>query len=574
MAATPPRDLCSAPVRVPKLKYRQSTYSVTAPDTASISSSAPSVPTISLTDGQSEPCTSPRFPPSISSKDSSSRRTSLAPSSPGLPRTPEKSKKGFFSSLFATKEPSALALAAYERQLKTQGTLKNGRITSVGMPGVSSAKLPPTVPKVNSKWDGTPLTAKEMEKKERLAAHEKPKFFSRSSASDQSLSSSNGSLRTSTRRPTSKGTLSAASVYTTHSDGNRNQLADLYGWEIQDFGGSDGASSRPSTKGISVKSMPTFTSQGAAVESSEPPKIPSAYIDPHAPPKPLSPHPPAHSHSPSLTPCSESPATPIGVSPMLTVSAPDSEKTLHDSPTTHENIRTTTIEAPAALDTVIINSSGVNILPPPLTARRKPKPAPSTDSLAPPRTGTSRPTTPTSNLNKEPKSILKKDSVPSLTHSSNRQSMMDPPKTATNDWTRQAAHVKAKMSFSLPLRSKSLEDLLGNGRSGDRSHMQEQKGEDSVSVGRQSKVDKAWPCDDTTMKEANVEKTGEGTEGITATQSGEIHMMRTNIKRIDSPTLDSSTLLERRKSRAAIFKRDQERWRERQIRTDGAPTPI
>ena len=130
------------------------------------------------------------------------------------------------------------------------------------------------------------------------------------------------------------------------------------------------------------------------------------------------------------------------------------------------------------------------------------------------------------------------------------------------------------MSFSLSLRSKSLEDLLGNGRSGDRSYVQAQKREDSVNEGTRNKVDEAQPYGDTAIKVANVEKTCEDTEASTATEGGGIPMMKTKAKRIESPTQESSSLLDRRKSRAAIFKRDQERWRERQVRTDGPPTAI
>lgn len=560
MAATPLSDPNSATIRVPKLKYRQSSYNAASPDNASLLSSNPSVPTLSTADGQYESLPSPLYPPSFSSRDSSSRRTSVAPSSPATPRTPDKKAKGFFSSLFATKEPSALALAAYERQLKTQGTLKNGRITAVGMPGVSSAKLPPTVPKVNSKWDGTPLTAKEIEKKEKLATQARPKLFARGSTSEHSFSSSNSSLRTSTKRPSSKGTLSAASVYSTHSDGNRNQLADLYGWEIQDYGGSDGASSRPSTKGISVRSMPTYH------EPSEPPKIPKAYMDPPPRPDSLSPNPPAHSHSPSLTPSSESPATPIEVSPILTVSSPDSEKTLRDSPAMHGNIRTTTIEAPPALNEVIINSSGVNILPPPVTAKRKPKSVASPDSLALTPLADPHSRTPSTSLKQEPKSILKKDSISSFTNSSVQRSVAEPPKTAMHEWTQQAAQLKAKMSLTLPTRSKSLEDLLGKGRSQDQSSVPSPmdanvKGESKNNIGGMQAGNRMGEED------TGVGKTDAPIDIDASSEHNARPVLKAKAKRIDSPTPESGSLLQRRKSRAAIFQRDQERWRERQLRT-------
>lgn len=415
------------PVHIPKLKYRQSSYDVpSATETTNFSSSQPTIPTILTPSSQSEFCPSPLYPPSDISQGSDSRRTSLAPSTLAPPRTPDKAgkkKKNFLSSLFSVKEPSAQALADFEKQLKSQGTLKNGRVTAVGMPGVSTAKLPADVPKVNSKWDGSPRTARKTEKKECRPSLIQLRSLngSSNSTSDQSASSSSGSLRTAARRPNSRGTIGGASVYTTHSDGTRNQLADLYGWEIADYSGElAGNTSRPSTKGLSVRSMPSYTSQGVAVEPTEPPKIPEAYIEPAQANKPLSPNPPAHSHSPTLTPRDESPATPIGQSPLTNVESIKSENNFSkEQDNTEGIIRTTVIEAPN--DEVIIKSSGVNILSPPLTARRKPK-TPST-KLESDEQG--------DKTLKEPKSILKKESVSSLSKLSPSRTHLDPLYTQT-----------------------------------------------------------------------------------------------------------------------------------------------
>ncbi|KAI9850983.1 MAG: hypothetical protein M1824_002934 [Vezdaea acicularis] len=65
---------------------------------------------------------------------------------------PFKTKTSSIMSFFSTKEPSAVALAQLEaEQRRMMGVSKNSREIPLG---VSTAKLPPEVPKVNSKWDG------------------------------------------------------------------------------------------------------------------------------------------------------------------------------------------------------------------------------------------------------------------------------------------------------------------------------------------------------------------------------------------------------------------------------------
>ena len=440
-------------VHIPKLKYRQSTYDVHSAETASIVSSKQSVPTIATSSAPpSEFCPSPRYPPSDISADPSSRRPSVASSFLAPPRTPDKKakKKSFFSSLFA-KEPSAQALADFEKHLKTQGTLKNGRITAVGMPGISSAKLPSTVPKVNSKWDGVPLSAKEIEKKELQASQPRLSMFGNRSSSDQSVNSnSTTSLRTAARRPSSKGTLSGASVYTTRSDGNRNQLAELYGWELAEYSENlEGTSSRPSTKGASIRSMPTPLTQSIATEPMHPPKIPQAYFDSAPAPTStshsgsLSPNPPTHSYSPTLTPRDESPETPNepSPSPLTNLSSTESDARSHKVlKPPHDHIRTTVVEAPDSIDEVIIQSSGINVLPLPSVGKKRPKTPTESDGAFHTVTGSTL---------KEPKSILKKESAPSSHTISQQRPALDTlyTKTSVMDLTHQSPQWKAKLPF-------------------------------------------------------------------------------------------------------------------------------
>ena len=205
--------------RPPRLSYRNQ------------SGDAGSVNTMSNPASPLQPdfCTSPRFPPSLASESSgsSSLRSSTNPSTSSLtPRTPnnasKQKKKGFFSGLFDVKEPSAQALIDYQKKLLKQG---NGQVTAVSLPGVSSAKLPPTVPKTNSKWDGVPQTVKKREK-----YHEKSKRYSsgglhRTTGSAES-SRSDTRLHSSRKREGRGGASS-------HSRGSSsNNLADLYGWEV------------------------------------------------------------------------------------------------------------------------------------------------------------------------------------------------------------------------------------------------------------------------------------------------------------------------------------------------------
>ena len=97
---------------------------------------------------------------------------------------------------------------------KTQA--RKGRPSAVGMPGVSSAKLPPTVPKVNTRWDGVPQALKEKEKEKDKAKD--PKRLSVSAGSTKATPSRPGQLARS-------GTSHSAS-----STSSGNRLAEIYGW--------------------------------------------------------------------------------------------------------------------------------------------------------------------------------------------------------------------------------------------------------------------------------------------------------------------------------------------------------
>jgi hypothetical protein len=80
------------------------------------------------------------------------RRTSTArPSAVG--HAPTKKRGSLFSGLFV-KEPSSIALEHLAQKLMAE----HGELSARAIPGVSSATIPRTVPKVNSKWDGRPAS--------------------------------------------------------------------------------------------------------------------------------------------------------------------------------------------------------------------------------------------------------------------------------------------------------------------------------------------------------------------------------------------------------------------------------
>jgi hypothetical protein len=70
-----------------------------------------------------------------------------------------------FLRFFAVKEPSTQAFLEYQDRTRKQQRMSQDRESSrAGLPMMSSAKLPPSVPKVNSKWRGAPQTARQKDK--------------------------------------------------------------------------------------------------------------------------------------------------------------------------------------------------------------------------------------------------------------------------------------------------------------------------------------------------------------------------------------------------------------------------
>ncbi|GAB7365894.1 hypothetical protein MBLNU230_g7222t1 [Neophaeotheca triangularis] len=71
-----------------------------------------------------------------------------------------KKKRTGMLGFLTLKEPSTSAWEEFADQQRKMTSQKGARATSVGMPGISSKKLPEGVPKVNSKWNGLPPDGK------------------------------------------------------------------------------------------------------------------------------------------------------------------------------------------------------------------------------------------------------------------------------------------------------------------------------------------------------------------------------------------------------------------------------
>ena len=359
----------ACPTRLPKLSYRTrscDSESLSSASTAFTRSTVSTTPTSPL---HSDFCPSPRSALADMSLPSSPKQSTFTPSVKTTSSTTLKKRSNFLSSLFSAKEPSAQALQEYQRRLMRQG---GGQVTPVGMPGVSSAKLPATVPKVNSKWDGVPQTLKEKEKEKTkdagrpsMSGWNQRRGSSGSGVSEHRVPSTAGS----SRNRLSRGTLGGISIQSSNS----NNLAELYGWEsssshsgnsIVNFANEHRPTTSRSTPSLQHDS--SFFSHG----SPRSPMIPPPLTERSPSSRTASLDPPSLSNSPLLTPYESSPATPDTPPSLLSITSPKSE------PSPQDNASTTLLEVPDLADEVIVKSTGVNILGPPAVAKRKPKPTP------------------------------------------------------------------------------------------------------------------------------------------------------------------------------------------------------
>lgn len=104
---------------------------------------------------------------SLSNSAAPSRRSATSSYKTSIPSIQKKSSSIF--GFLKTKEPSTQAWLDYQESIRKQQAGQDGRVSAVGLPMVSSAKLPSKVPKVNSKWDGVPEGVAQREKERNVA---------------------------------------------------------------------------------------------------------------------------------------------------------------------------------------------------------------------------------------------------------------------------------------------------------------------------------------------------------------------------------------------------------------------
>ncbi|KAL8731097.1 MAG: hypothetical protein Q9166_003625 [cf. Caloplaca sp. 2 TL-2023] len=355
---------------IPRLTYRNS------PSTASISDH--SIKTIGTQSSAASISTGTTSPPSsligsirsyqfsedipspLSLDGTSDPLPSSTSLSPHAAKEPKKKSSSVFK-FFSVKEPSTQAFEAYQEQMKKRGTTQSGRANPVGLPGVSSAKLPPTVPKVNSKWDGVPQAAKQ-------------KVREKNNPSQQSFASSaSRPLYTSRSTGSNVTTMTTSSTSSTRSDIRANgklklddgsaNLADLYGWEVPSTSTSSGSSTRnfPLESRGSATSRPTLQRERTSFFPQSPSVLPTAYESPVETPPPLDAS--SNRSSPLILPSLPSPPTPKDSIPALpwspALTSPCSNMPVKDDAVPSEG-------------PVILSSSGTNVLGPPVSAARRP----------------------------------------------------------------------------------------------------------------------------------------------------------------------------------------------------------
>lgn len=365
---------------MPKLQYRTRPLDgAKLPESASISPISPvstsfsmatvsTAPTSSRSSNRSSSPNTKKATHEITSP--SDAKSSSVPSSHPSPTLPEKNSKkrgGSFFGFFSVKEPSQQAFDDYQRQLRKKGAIKNGRASMMGLPGVSSAQLPPTVPKVNSRWDGLPKAMKEKEKQKQTN-------------SSQSIGGRNRSIRTSgsetSTSTTPSSTRSRGSSLNSKTRGLQHPRAtnptDLYGWETGS--GSSGSITRKDTKAhdeaFQRLSIPSSPNPHFAVSPAPPlpSKLPEVYSKQMLADPGLLLGPSSYSSSPTRSNINSSPVSSI------TLSLPKKSSYVQPDGCAKSG-QTSTAEIPDT-DEIIITSKGLHILGPPAGAGQNARDSP------------------------------------------------------------------------------------------------------------------------------------------------------------------------------------------------------
>ncbi|KAI4199967.1 MAG: hypothetical protein LQ350_004228 [Teloschistes chrysophthalmus] len=378
--------------RIPRLTYRchPSTASIsdqsvittrTDSSAASISTCATSPPTSSFGGSPRSFHFSDDAPSPFSLDGASDSKPSPSFLAPQTAANEPKKKSSSFFKFFSVKEPSTQAFEAYQEQMKKRGTTQNGRANAVGLPGVSSAKLPATVPKVNSKWDGVPPTAKDRAKEKDLSHRRsfssvaRPVHTSQSNASNLTTSSTISTSSSSSTRsvPRVNGKL--------RLDDSSGNLSDIYGWESPPIQSNNTSSlsidhhhhHRPSHHSRENSSSFSFS----FFNNTRPPTIPEAEActtepEPSSSPPPLDPSSSAHT-SPAITP--NMPQTPTDDAVVPALPLPLATTHLHPYPTEPPHLPPPAVKSSRSTEAVVgLTSAGSNVLGPPVSATWKPKP--------------------------------------------------------------------------------------------------------------------------------------------------------------------------------------------------------
>lgn len=245
-------------------------------------------------------------------------------------KAPPKKKSSLFGSLFAVKEPTALAI----NQVTAQMIAQHGSTSARKVPNVSMEKMPQHVPKVNAKWDGIPDAVKQRDRREKQRAR---------AAKRQSMTSSTVRSHSSERVGRPSG--SRASEHSGHSHESRARSLHsssrkhdsyapnphrFYAQSVNSSGDlaaqqrPDDEESRPSSAYSPPPSLKSSSSKSVAdgIGSDDippPPKIP-AHLAPAmakdkrrttSPVAPSADAVPGQTRSPAVTPREGSPVTPI-----------------------------------------------------------------------------------------------------------------------------------------------------------------------------------------------------------------------------------------------------------------------
>ncbi|KAI9875414.1 MAG: hypothetical protein M1830_008514 [Pleopsidium flavum] len=382
---------------IPKLLYRNasSQESCHAPR-ASVSSGSTAITfqTAKTSTAPPSPLQSEQSPtmrsPSLPSATPSPRSNTLSVStgSPGTPTKSAKKKSSSFFGFLTVKEPSAQGFLDYQEHLRKQAQTHNGRITAIGMPGISSAKLPPTVPKVNSKWDGVPQGVKQREKEKEKEASKRQSassagrsFIAGMSGMTQAASKPQRGSSSTLGSQGSLGNPGTGSSIFSNSSASQSSIGTKSGWENASISsGSDTKDFAFSTRTQSLGSpSPTTLPEPTSFLPSDLPKRPAIVGTDQSGSStsveisPILTRQNAPASLPALVPTRSNPSA----SP-CTIALTPCEATAwkHED----ETSKITIIPSSASETKVLIKSAGANVLGPPAAVRKMSKAQPSLTS--------------------------------------------------------------------------------------------------------------------------------------------------------------------------------------------------